>query len=96
MLEEFYPDIIYIKGLKSVVNTLSRLLKQVDTVDGVEATLPFVIKEEGIFPVQLNRIQVIQLNLGKRLKENPRDYQRSKIENSQFIMYKDRIFIQKE
>ena len=52
LLEEFGP--VYIKGPKNVVaDALSRLPKQGDIVDDVEAVLPFASKNEEIFPIQL-------------------------------------------
>ena len=43
LLEEYGPEIEYIKGPKNVVaDTLSRLPKQGDIVDDVGAVLPFV------------------------------------------------------
>ena len=57
LLEEFGPEIVYIKGPKNVVaDALSRLPKQGDIVDDVEAILPFASKDEGIFPIQLQLI----------------------------------------
>ena len=54
LLEEFGPEIVFIKGLKNVVaDALSRLSKQGDIVDDVEAVLPFTSKDEEIFPIQL-------------------------------------------
>ena len=42
LLEEFGPEIVYIKELKNVVaDTLTRLLKRAKLVDDVEAVLPF-------------------------------------------------------
>ena len=100
LLEEFGPEIVYIKGPKNVVaDALSRLPKQGDIVDDVEAILPFASKDEGIFPIQLQLIQNSQSkdrSLRKRLKDNPNHYKRQEIENVQVITYKDRIFIPKE
>ena len=43
MLEEYGPEIEYIKGPKNLVaDALSRLPKQGDIVDDVDAVLPFV------------------------------------------------------
>ena len=43
LLEEYGPEIEYIKGPKNVVaDELSRLPKQGDIVDDVDAVLPFV------------------------------------------------------
>jgi len=100
LLEEFGPEIVYIKGPKNVVaDALSRLPKQGDIVDDVEAILPFASKDEGIFPIQLQLIQNSQSkdrSLRKRLKDNPNHYKRQEIENVQVITYKDRIFVPKE
>ena len=100
LLEEFGPEIVYIKGPKNVVaDALSRLPKQGDIVDDVEAVLPFASKDEEIFPIQLQQIQNSQSkdrSLRKRLKDNPKHYQRKNIENVQVITYKDRIFVPKE
>ena len=70
LLEEFGPGIVCIKGPKNVVlaDALSRLSKQRDRVDGEEAILQFVQKEEGIFIVQMVRIQVIQVR-GRNLRK---------------------------
>ena len=44
-LKERGPEIVYIKGMANVVAyTLSRLLKQGDVVDDVEAVLPFELQ----------------------------------------------------
>ena len=100
LLEEFGPEIVYIKGPKNVVaDALSRLPKQGDIVDDVEAVLPFASKDEEIFPIQLQQIQNSQSkdrSLRKRLKDNPKHYQRKNIENVQVITYKDRILVPKE
>ena len=40
-----------------VADALSRLPKQGDIVDDVEAVLPFVPVDENIFPVHLQEIQ---------------------------------------
>jgi len=100
LLEEFGPEIVYIKGPKNVVaDALSRLPKQGDIVDDVEAILPFASKDEGIFPIQLQLIQNSQSkdrSLRKRLKDNPNHYKKQAIENVQVITYKDRIFVPKE
>ena len=43
LLEEYGPEIVYIKGPKNVVaDALSRLPKQGDIVVDVDAVLPFV------------------------------------------------------
>ena len=55
ILEEVGPEIDNIRGPKNVLadDVLSRLPKQGDIVDGVEALLPFVLKDEVIFTTQL-------------------------------------------
>ena len=42
-----------------IFHTLSRLPKQVGLKNNVEGIQPFVLKEEGILPVQLDTIQAI-------------------------------------
>ena len=52
LLEEYGPEIVYIKGPMNVVaDTLSRLPKQGDIVDDVNAVLPFVPVDDNISPV---------------------------------------------
>ena len=61
LLEENGPEIEYIKGPKNVVaDALSRLPKQDDIVDDVDAVLQFVPVDENIFPVHLKKIQAKQ------------------------------------
>ena len=61
LLEEYGPDIEYIKGPKNVVaDVQSRLPKQGDIVDDVDTVLPFVPVYENIFPVHLKEIQAKQ------------------------------------
>ena len=63
MLEEYGPEIEYIKGPKNVVaDALSRLPKQGDIVDDVDVVLPFAPVDENIFPVLLKEIQAKQAN----------------------------------
>ena len=51
LLEKFGPEIVYIKGTKNVVaDALSRLPKQGDIVDDVEAVLPTVKKNLTVCP----------------------------------------------
>ena len=58
LLEEFGPEIKYIKGSKNVVvDILDRLPEQGDIVDDVDAVLLFVRLDENIFPVYLKKIQ---------------------------------------
>ena len=85
LLEEFSPEIVYIKGHQNVIpDALSRLPKRGDIVDGIEAILPFRSpqllkkkkkKKKGIFQVQLdNGIQATQgkcRSQRKRPKHNP-------------------------
>ena len=55
-------------------------------MNDVKAILSFVLKKVGIFPVQLDSVQAIQVkdrNFKKKIKENPEDYKRFKIENVQ-------------
>ena len=54
LLEEYGPEIKYIKGPKNVVaDALSRLSNHGDIVVDVDAVLPFVPVDDYIFPVQL-------------------------------------------
>ena len=100
LLEEYGPEILYIKGHKNVVaDALSRLPKQGDIVDDVDAVLPFVPVEPTVFPVNLKTIhehQVSDRSLRRRLKTNPADYNKLKVEQIQVIAYKNRIYIPKE
>ena len=52
LLEDYGPKIKYIKDRKNIIaNTLSRLLKQGDIVDGVYGVRPFVSVESDMSPV---------------------------------------------
>ena len=54
LLEEYGPEIVYIKGKANIVaDTLSRLPKQGDVVEDVEAVLLFVPVDTTIFPINL-------------------------------------------
>ena len=77
LLEEYGPEIQYIKGPKNVVaDALSRLPKQGDIVDDVDAVLPFVPVDENIFPVHLKEIQAKQAK-GQRSKTKDQDKPKS-------------------
>ena len=97
LLEEYGPEIVYIKGHKNVVaDALSRLPKQGDIVDDVDAVLPFVPVDPTVFPVNLRTIQEQQVSdrsLRRRLKTNPKDYSKLKVEQTQVIVYKNHIYI---
>ena len=53
-----------------VADTLNRLPKQENVVDNVEAILPLIQKEEGIFSVQLDRNKAIQVDDFKKHIKN--------------------------
>ena len=58
LLEEYRPEIVYIKGPRNVVaDALSRLPKQGDIVEDVNTVMPFVQKDKDIFPIKLEEIQ---------------------------------------
>ena len=60
-LKEYRPEIEYIKGPKNIVlDALSRLPKQGDIVDDVDAVLPFVPVDGKFSPVCLMEIQAKQ------------------------------------
>ena len=96
----FKIDVRHTYWPKNVVaDALSRLPKQGDILNDVEAVLPLTSKDEEIFPIQFQRIQHSQSedgSLRKSLKDNPKHYKRKNIENVQVITYKDRIFVPKE
>ena len=83
LLEEYGTEIVYIKGDKNIVaDALSRLLKQGNIVDDVDAVLPFVSVELKVFPVNLKTIQEHQVSdrsLRRRLKTDPKDYHKLKV-----------------
>ena len=58
LVEDFGSKVVYIKGPKNIVsNPLNKLSKQGDSiVNDVESKLPFVCKDEEIFPIQLQLI----------------------------------------
>ena len=61
LLQGYGPEIGYIKGSKNiVVDALSRLPKQGDIVDDVDAVLPSVPLDENIFLVHPKEIQTKQ------------------------------------
>ena len=58
ILEEYEPEIEYIKDPKNeVADALSKLPKQGDIVEDVEAVLPFVPEDQDVFPVQIQKIK---------------------------------------
>ena len=84
LLEEYGPEIVYIKGKANVVaDALSRLPKQGDIVEDVEAVLPFVPVDTTIFPIQLQEVQELQeqdRSLRKRVRDNPEEYSKQTVE----------------
>ena len=63
LLEEYGPEIEYIKGsMNMVVDAPSRLPKQGDIVDDVDAMLLFMSLDENIFPVHIKEIQAKHAN----------------------------------
>ena len=100
LLEEYGPEIVYIKGPKNVVaDALSRLPKQGDIVDDVDALLPFVPVDENIFPVQLKEIQSYQTKdreLRQKIKNNPVHFQKEIVEQVKIVTYKNRIYVPKQ
>ena len=58
--------------------------KQGDIVEDVNTVMPFVQKDKDIFPVQLEEIQEqqeVDRSLRKRIRDNPKDYNKIIIEN---------------
>ena len=99
LLEEYGPEIVYIKGPRNVVaDALSRLPKQGDIVEDVNTVMPFVQKDKDIFPIKLEEIQErqeVDRSLRKRIRDNPKDYKKLIIENYKVICFKNRIYIPK-
>ena len=100
LLEEYGPEIEYIKGPKNVVaDALSRLPKQGDIVDDVDAVLPFVPVDENVFPVHLKEIQAKQAKdreLRQKIKNNPSHFQKTVVEQVKVVTYKNRIYVPKD
>ena len=99
LLEEYGPEIVYIKGPRNVVaDALSRLPKQGDIVEDVNTVMPFVQKDKDIFPIKLEEIQErqeVNRSLRKRIRDNPKDYKKLIIENYKVICFKNCIYIPK-
>ena len=97
LLEEYGPEIVYIKGKANVVaDALSRLPRQGDIVEDVEAVLPFVPVDTTIFPVKLSEVQELQeqdRSLRKQLRNNPKEFTKKEIEQVKIITYKNRIYL---
>ena len=82
-----------------VADALSRLPKQGDIVDDVDAVLPFVPVDENIFPVHLQEIQAKQAkdrDLRQKVKNNPNHFQKTVVKQVKVITYKDRIYVPKD
>ena len=76
LLEEYGPKIEYIKGPKNVVaDALSRLPRQGDIVEDVEAVQKIKEKQEK------------DRSLRKKMRQNPKDYTKVVIENQKIIRY---------
>ncbi len=97
LLEEYGPEIVYIKGPKNVVaDALSRLPKQGDIVEDV---LSFVPTDQDVFPVQIQKIKEKQekdRSLRKEIRQNPKDYTKILIENQKIVSFRNRIYIPQE
>ena len=82
LLKEYGPEIVYIKGKANIVaDALSRLPRQGDIVEDVEAVLPFVPVDTTIFPVNLSEVQELQKqdrSLRKQLWNNPKEFSKKK------------------
>ena len=96
LLEEYGPEIVYIKGKTNiVVDALSRLSRQGDIVEDVEAVLPFVPVDATIFPVNLSEAQELQeqdRSLRKQLRNNPKEFSKKELDQMKIITHKN-IFI---
>ena len=97
LLEEYWPEIKYIKGPKNeIVDVLSRLPKQYDIVDDIYVVLPLLPLDDYVFPVQLKEIQAKKAknrDFIQNIKTNPNYSQRNKIESVKKVTYKNRIYI---
>ena len=97
LLEEYGPEIVYIKGKANIVaDALSRLPKQGDIVEDVEAVLPLVPVDTTIFPVQLQEVQELQeqdRSLRKKVRDNPKEFSKQTIEQIKVITFKNRIYL---
>ena len=97
LLEEYSPEIEYIKGPENMVaNALRRLPNQGDIVDDVEDVLPFVPDDQDMLPVQMQKIKEKQekdRSLNKKMRQNPRDYTKIIIKNQKIISYENCICI---
>ena len=84
LLEEYGPEIVYIKGKANVVaDALSRIPKQEDIVEDVEAVLSLVPVDTNIFHIQLKEVQELQeqdRSLRKKVWDNPKEFNKQIIE----------------
>ena len=71
-----------------VADALSRLPKQGDIVDDVDAVLPFV-------PV-IQAKQAKDRDLRQKIKTNPSYFQKTVVEQVKVVTYKDRIYVPKD
>ncbi len=61
LLKEYGPEIVYIKGKSNIVaDVLSRLPRQGDIVEDVEAVLPFVPVDTTISPSSYQKYKNIK------------------------------------